>query len=66
MQSIKKQFEQLSIANYLLKWTFLVSPMAIAVGSIVALFLWLLDKVTELRWQNGWLLYLLPFAGVLI
>ncbi len=66
MQSIKKSFEQLSIANYLLKWTFLVSPMAIAVGSIVALFLWLLDKVTALRWQNGWLLYLLPFAGVLI
>jgi H+/Cl- antiporter ClcA len=66
MPSIKKSFEQLSIANYLLKWTFLVSPMAIAVGSIVALFLWLLDKVTALRWQNGWLLYLLPLAGVLI
>lgn len=66
MQSIKKSFEQLSIANYLLKWTVLVSPMAIAVGSIVALFLWLLDKVTLLRWQNGWLLYLLPLAGILI
>lgn len=66
MQSIKKSFEQLSIANYLLKWTILVSPMAIAVGSIVALFLWLLDKVTQLRWQNAWLIYLLPLAGVLI
>lgn len=66
MQSIKKSFEQLSIANYLLKWAILVSPMAIAVGSIVALFLWLLDKVTQLRWQNAWLLYLLPTAGVLI
>lgn len=66
MQSIKKPFEQLSIANYLLKWSFLVSPMAIAVGSIVALFLWLLDEVTQIRWQNGWLIYLLPLAGILI
>jgi H+/Cl- antiporter ClcA len=66
MQSIKKSFEQFSIANYLLKWAFLVAPMAIVVGSLVALFLWLLDKVTQIRWQNGWLIYFLPLAGVLI
>jgi H+/Cl- antiporter ClcA len=66
MQSIKKSFEQFSIANYLFKWTFLVAPMAIAVGSLVALFLWLLDKVTQIRWQNGWIIYGLPLAGILI
>ena len=66
MQSIKKSFEQFSIANYLFKWTFLVTPMAIVVGTLVALFLWLLDKVTQIRWQNGWTIYFLPVAGVLI
>jgi H+/Cl- antiporter ClcA len=66
MLSIKKSFEQFSIANYLIKWVFLVSPMAFVVGSVVALFLWLLDKVTQIRWQNGWIIYLLPFAGVVI
>lgn len=66
MQSIKKSFEQFSIANYLFKWAFLVTPMAIVVGSLVALFLWLLDKVTLIRWQNGWLIYFLPFAGIFI
>jgi H+/Cl- antiporter ClcA len=66
MQSIKKSFEQFAIANYLLKWAFLVSPMAIAVGSIVALFLWLLDQATQFRWQNGWIIYFLPVAGVII
>lgn len=35
-------------------------------GSAVALFLWLLDEVTKLRWQHGWLLYLLPVAGIAI
>ena len=64
MQSIKFKFEQFSIANYLFKWTFLVTPLAIAVGSLVALFLWLLDYVTTMRLQNNWLLFLLPFAGI--
>lgn len=40
--------------------------MSVAVGSLVALFLWLLEKVTVLRWQNTWLLFLLPLAGVVI
>ena len=66
MQPIRKSFEQFSIANYLLKWAFLVSPMAMAVGSLVALFLWLLDKTTQFRWQNGWIIYFLPLAGVFI
>jgi H+/Cl- antiporter ClcA len=49
-----------------LKWSLLSVPVAVATGSIVALFLWLLDKVTIIRWNNNWLLFLLPFAGILI
>ena len=66
MRSIQKKFEQFSIANYLLKWACLVTPVALAVGTLVALFLWLLDKVTQIRWQNGWIIWFLPFAGILI
>ena len=66
MTRIQKYSEHFSIALDLLKWTFLVLPIAITTGSAVALFLWLLDKVTILRWQHGWLLFLLPAAGVLI
>lgn len=66
MHSIKKNFEPISILNYLFKWTFTVSPMAIVVGSIVAFFLWLLDKVTVFRWQHAAIIYFLPFAGIFI
>jgi len=58
--------QQFVIASHLVKWTLLAIPVAATVGSLVALFLWLLDKVTALRYQNGWLLFLLPPAGVVI
>lgn len=44
----------------------LVIPVAVTTGLIVAFFLWLLDFVTTLRWNNTWLIYLLPLSGVLI
>ncbi|HUP12014.1 MAG TPA: chloride channel protein, partial [Niastella sp.] len=66
INKFKNSFEHLSITKHLLRWTVLSIPVAFIAGSLVALFLWLLDKVTELRWQNGWLLYLLPAAGALI
>ncbi|MEO7486533.1 MAG: voltage-gated chloride channel family protein, partial [Ferruginibacter sp.] len=56
----------LAIANHLLKWTILTIPVSFVTGSIVALFLWLLDKATTFRLQQNWLLYLLPLAGVFI
>ncbi|HEY4147354.1 MAG TPA: voltage-gated chloride channel family protein [Chitinophagaceae bacterium] len=59
-------FQHLFIVSHLLKWTAFAIPVAATVGSLVALFLWLLDKVTSLRYENGWLLFLLPLAGVLI
>ncbi len=35
-------------------------------GSLVAFFLWSLDKVTQFRWHHSWLLFLLPLGGLLI
>ena len=52
--------------NAALKWAALVIPMAMAVGSACAFFLWSLDAVTSLRFQQPWLLYLLPVAGVAV
>lgn len=66
INKLKNSFEHLSIAKHLLRWTLLTIPVAFIAGSLVALFLWLLDKVTELRYNHGWLLYLLPVAGILI
>ena len=52
--------------NAALKWAALLIPMAMAVGSACAFFLWSLDAVTHLRFQQPWLLYLLPVAGLVV
>lgn len=57
-------FDFIPIVRHVLKWTLLSTPVAIVVGSLVALFLWLLDVVTTLRWQTPWIIWLLPIAGV--
>lgn len=59
-----KTIDFYNILKYIGKWLLLVIPLSLIVGSIVALFLWLLDKATTIRWQNEWLLYLLPLVGV--
>jgi H+/Cl- antiporter ClcA len=41
-------------------------PVAIAIGSMVALFLVMLNWAIHFRFQHTWLLYLLPAAGVII
>lgn len=64
MKKLKTSFEHLLMASHLLKWTILVIPVAVIAGSLVALFLWLLDYATTVRQHNSWLLFLLPLAGV--
>lgn len=49
-----------------LRWLALLTPMALAVGSASAFFLWALDAVTLIRFANPWLLYLLPVAGLCV
>jgi len=58
--------EHYGILKYVLRWTILILPVGIAIGSVVAFFLWLLNYVIHFRFEHTWLLYLLPLAGVLI
>ncbi|RYY35502.1 MAG: voltage-gated chloride channel protein [Sphingobacteriaceae bacterium] len=63
----KKLFsEHYSTLKYLLRWLVITIPVAIAIGSMVALFLWLLSLAIHYRFAHTWLLYLLPVAGILI
>ncbi len=66
IKKIQHSFDQLEILKYVLRWFILVLPVAFVSGSLVALFLYLLDQATLLRQGNSWLLYFLPVAGVVI
>lgn len=67
MRILRYSFEHFfTVISYLLRWTLLVIPVSLAAGSLVALFLWLLDRAVYLRFGYPWLLFLLPLAGVLI
>lgn len=57
---------RLQQARSLLKWIAVVTPMAVTIGSLVALFLWSLDRATEARFAYSWLIYALPVAGFLM
>ena len=50
----------------LIRWTLLILPVAIVTGSMIALFLWLLQTAIHFRFAHKWLLWLLPLAGLLI
>ena len=50
-------------ARLILRWLLIIVPISVAVGSVVALFLWLLDLGTVTRGNHPWLLYLLPWRG---
>ncbi|QHS54476.1 voltage-gated chloride channel family protein [Mucilaginibacter sp. 14171R-50] len=58
--------KQFALLKYLIRWTLISIPVAVAVGSVVALFLWLLTAAIHFRFGHTWLLYLLPVAGVAI
>ncbi len=48
------------------KWLAVLVPMAVAIGSASAFFLWSLDALTQVRFSNPWLLWLLPLGGVAV
>jgi H+/Cl- antiporter ClcA len=60
------QSEQYSILKYLFKWLVISLPLGIAIGSMVALFVWLLNSSILFRFSHPYLLYFLPFAGIAI
>ena len=66
MKRLKTSFEHVFIISYLFKWICLVFPAPLIAGSLVALFLGLLEKAINLRFVNLSLLFLLPIAGILI
>lgn len=53
-----------ALGVYLVKWALLAGPIAAAIGSACALFLWLLDAAIRLQWDHPELLYFLPLAGI--
>jgi H+/Cl- antiporter ClcA len=55
-----------TILHYIIRWVLITIPVAVAIGSMVAQFLWLLNWAIHYRFAHKWLLYLLPAAGVLI
>ncbi|MBB5577755.1 MULTISPECIES: voltage-gated chloride channel family protein [Rhizobium] len=57
------RFQQL---RSIFKWIVLVVPMAAVVGSLCALFLWSLDRATAARFDQPWLIFLMPVAGFLM
>lgn len=62
-QKSRAGFENILIT---LQWLAILVPMAMAVGSACAFFLWSLDWVTRIRFAHPWLLYLLPLAGICV
>ncbi|WP_442794344.1 voltage-gated chloride channel family protein [Pelobium manganitolerans] len=58
--------EKFQILKYVLKWLLLSFPLGLAVGSMVALFLWLLTSSIFFRFSHPYLLYFLPLAGIAI
>ncbi|MBL8809900.1 MAG: voltage-gated chloride channel family protein [Planctomycetaceae bacterium] len=55
--------EHVTLLRFVARWFLICVPLGLAVGSAVALFLWSLDRVTQVQWQTPWLLFLLPVAG---
>jgi H+/Cl- antiporter ClcA len=55
-----------AVAWQMAKWIVLVIPVGVLAGSASALFLWSLERVTEMRWAHGWLVYWLPAAGLVV
>ena len=53
-------------ARLILRLLLIIVPISVAVGLVVALFLWLLSLATVTPAIHLWLLYLLPVAGLVI
>jgi len=58
--------DRFRVATHLLEWVLIAIPIGIAVGTACALFLWMLDEATTLRFAYPWLYLLLPLGGALV
>lgn len=58
--------QHFAILKNALRWTVIIIPIAVVIGSAVDLFLWLLSWAIHFRFAHNWLLFLLPLAGIAI
>lgn len=58
-----KSLEQLAMVPYLARWLMLSCILGALAGTASAVFLFALDRATDLRLAHAWLLWLLPVAG---
>lgn len=49
-----------------IKWTFLAVVIGVVCGCIGTVFHICVEKATEIRTENSWIIFLLPFAGLFI
>jgi H+/Cl- antiporter ClcA len=61
-----KQTGTAFLSAYIFKWIILVLIIGIAAGTLSAVFLTALNLATAFRDHHTWMLYLLPFAGLII
>lgn len=52
--------------KFAVRWTLIIFPVAVCIGSIIAFFLWFLAAAIQYRFSHQWLLYGLPLAGLAI
>lgn len=60
----KNLFFQVSMLQYVLKWTFIAALVGLLAGSASAIFLISLDLLTHWREAHTWIIGLLPVAGL--
>jgi H+/Cl- antiporter ClcA len=60
------QVEQAVLVKYMVKWIFISLIIGSVGGSASAVFLFLLDWVTDYRESHTWIIALLPIAGLIV
>lgn len=65
-EALNKHYSLRNILTLFFKWCGIAILVGIVIGSVSALFLFLLELVTEIRIEHSYLLYGLPIGGLLI
>lgn len=65
-EALNKPYSLRNVTILSLKWCGIAILVGTAIGSVSALFLFLLELVTEIRIEHSYLLYGLPIGGLLI
>lgn len=63
---VQNAFQKFRLLKSLILWVLLLVPLGLAVGTICAVFLWLLDQAKHLRIAHPNILFGLPVAGIAV